>query len=188
MRPACQIYAAGYKYIFIANDTFKQMIHTLTSRQTVNAPIEKVWDFFSDPDNLNLITPPSLHFHIRSGADVPISNGQIIHYRIRILPLVRVSWVTEIKEIVPLSTFTDEQRSGPYKLWIHHHQFVPTDQGVDIIDTVRYRIGFSMLGEILHVFWIKHQLAYIFRYRRKQIESLISDSIKANKQSGITIK
>lgn len=149
-------------------------MHKLTSLQTVDATIEDVWDFFSNPSNLNLITPPSLHFQILSGDNFPIYNGQIIHYRIRILPLIRVNWVTEIKNVLPLSTFTDEQRSGPYKLWTHLHQFVPSDNGVDIIDTVHYSIGFSFLGEILNYLWIKRQLVYIFRYRRVRIKKLIS--------------
>ncbi|MBW1813197.1 MAG: SRPBCC family protein [Deltaproteobacteria bacterium] len=150
------------------------MIHKLTSHQTVDTTIEKVWDFFSNPGNLNLITPPSLRFQIRSGDEVPIYNGQIIHYRIRILPLVRVSWVTEIKNIVPLSSFMDEQRFGPYKFWLHHHQFVPSDNGVDIIDTVNYSTGFYFFGEIVHYLWIKRQLAYIFRYRKERIKALVS--------------
>ena len=150
------------------------MIHKLTSLQTVDATIEKVWDFFSNPGNLNLITPLSLHFQIRSGDEVPIYNGQIIHYRIRILPLVRVSWVTEIKNIVPLSSFMDEQRFGPYKFWLHHHQFVPSDNGVDIIDTVHYSTGFSFFGEIVRYLWTKRQLAHIFRYRKERIRALVS--------------
>jgi len=150
------------------------MIHQLTSLQTVDATIEKVWDFFSNPCNLNLITPPSLKFQILSGDEVPIYNGQIIHYRIQILPLVRVNWVTEIKNVEPLSSFMDEQRFGPYKFWLHHHQFMMSDHGVDIIDTVHYSIGFSFFGEIMHYLWINRQLAHIFRYRKERIESLVS--------------
>lgn len=150
------------------------MIHKLIFHQTVNATIEDVWDFFSNPRNLNLITPPSLHFQILSGDEVPIYNGQIICYRIRISPFLHVNWVTEIKGIVSLSTFTDEQIKGPYKLWIHHHQFIPTANGVDIIDTVQYRIGFSILGESLHSLWIKRRLSYIFRYRRERIKSFFT--------------
>lgn len=150
------------------------MIHKLTSHQTVDTTIEKVWDFFSNPGNLNLITPPSLRFQILTGDEVPIYNGQIIHYRIRILPLIRVNWVTEIKNVVPLSSFMDEQRFGPYKFWLHHHQFVPSDHGVDIIDTVHYSTGFSFFGEIVHYLWIKRQLAHIFRYRKNIISAFVS--------------
>ncbi|MCJ7772375.1 MAG: SRPBCC family protein [Desulfobacterales bacterium] len=152
----------------------KTMIHKLTSHQTVKATIEEVWDFFSNPRNLNLITPPSLHFQILTGDERPMHNGQIIHYRIRILPLVHVKWVTEIKNVVELSSFIDEQQLGPYKFWRHIHKFVPTDYGIEIIDTVHYSIGFGFLGEMLHFLWIKRRLAYIFRYRKDKIRTLIS--------------
>ena len=150
------------------------MIHRLSSRQTVNAPIEDVWEFFSKPVNLNLITPPSLHFRILAGDEVPIYNGQIITYSIRILPLIRINWVTEIKEVEPLSYFIDEQRAGPYKSWHHRHQFVKTDHGVDIIDTVHYAIGFSFIGEIVRYLWVKRRLNYIFQYRREKIGTQIA--------------
>jgi ligand-binding SRPBCC domain-containing protein len=70
----------------------------------------------------------------------------------------------------------DEQRMGPYKFWLHHHQFVPVDNGVEIIDTVHYSVGLSFLGEILHRLWVKRQLAYIFRYRKERISELISSN------------
>ena len=149
------------------------MIHKLISRHTLDATIEDVWDFFSKPANLNLLTPPSLQFQILSGDELPIYNGQIITYRIRILPLIRVNWVTEIKAVVPLSSFVDVQRAGPYAFWHHHHQFVKSDKGVDIIDMVHYSVGFSFFGEVAHFFWIKRQLAYIFRYRKERMQALI---------------
>jgi ligand-binding SRPBCC domain-containing protein len=150
------------------------MIHRLSSHQTVRATIEDVWEFFSRPANLNVITPPSLHFRILAGDAISIYNGQIITYSIRILPFLRIKWVTEIKDIVPFSSFIDEQRAGPYKYWHHYHQFVKTDHGVDIIDTVHYEIGFSFFGELAYWLWVKHQLSYIFRYRREKIAALIA--------------
>jgi ligand-binding SRPBCC domain-containing protein len=150
------------------------MIHKLTSRQTLDATIEEVWDFFSKPGNLNLLTPPSLHFRILTGDEFPIYNGQIITYSIRILPLIRIKWVTEIKNVVPLCSFIDEQRVGPYKFWHHHHQFVPSDNGVDIIDKVHYSIGFSFFGELVRHLWVKRQLERIFRYRKERIEAVVA--------------
>jgi len=149
------------------------MLHQLTTRQKVQAPIEKVWEFFSRPDNLNLLTPPSLDFRILSGDDREMHNGQIISYGIRILPMVRVGWVTEIKHVVPLSSFVDEQRVGPYKLWHHRHEFIPTDGGVDIIDTVHYTMPYSILGELMHLLWVRRRLHTIFHYRRERMVELL---------------
>jgi len=156
------------------HEAVSMIIHQLISRQTVEASVEDIWNFFSTPGNLNDITPPMLHFQILSGDDQPMREGQTITYRIRILPLIHVKWVTEIKSVVTLSSFIDEQRSGPYKFWRHLHQFIPTEHGIEIIDTVRYAVGFGFPGEILHVLWVKHQLAYIFNYRRMRIRTLLS--------------
>ena len=156
------------------------MLHKLTTRQTVQATIEEVWQFFSQASNLNLLTPPSLHFQILTETESPIHNGQIIHYRIRILPLLRVNWVTEIKHVVPLAGFVDEQRFGPYKFWHHQHQFVPTAAGVEIIDRVHYALGFSVFGAALHRLWIKPQLEEIFNYRKMAISSLFTEQAVTN--------
>ena len=149
------------------------MLHQLTTRQTVQAPIEKVWEFSSRPDNLNLLTPPSLDFRILSGDDHAMHNGQIISYSIRILPMIRVRWVTEIKHVVPLSSFVDEQRVGPYKLWHHRHEFVPSADGVDIIDTVHYTLPFAFVGEFMHILWVRRRLQKIFGYRRERMQELL---------------
>lgn len=153
------------------------MVHKLTFRQTVDATIEKVWNFFSKPSNLNLLTPPFLHFRILSGDEHPIYNGQIISYSIRILPLIRVKWVSEIRDVVPLSSFIDEQRFGPYKFWRHHHQFVSSDSGIDIIDNVHYCMGFSFFGEVVRRLYVKRQLEIIFRYRKERIAALIASQV-----------
>ena len=145
------------------------MIHTLTTRQTVHASLEEVWAFFATPDNLNELTPPALEFRILSGAGTPLHTGQIIRYSIRLLPLVRVNWVTEIKAVEPLAAFIDEQRFGPYRFWQHRHQFIATADGVEIIDTVHYAVGYSLLGTLARKLWIAPQLAAIFEYRRQQI-------------------
>lgn len=150
------------------------MIHTLTTRQTVPASLEEVWDFFSRPGNLNRITPPSMHFRILSDEEPSTYAGQIIRYSIRILPFVRVRWLTEIKHVVLLSSFVDEQRLGPYKLWYHQHQFIPVKDGVEIVDTVHYAIGYSLLGDMVHRLWVRRQLEHIFNYRQEVIRRLFS--------------
>ena len=152
------------------------MIHTLSTRQTVEASPEEVWDFFSRPENLNRITPPSLDFRILSREEPSIYSGQIIQYGIRILPLVRVRWLTEIKHVVPYQFFVDEQRLGPYRFWYHCHQFIPGEKGVEIIDSVHYAIGYSVLGEAVHRLWVRKQLNEIFAYRQKVIGDLFGST------------
>jgi ligand-binding SRPBCC domain-containing protein len=47
--------------------------------------------------------------------------GDVMTYRIRPLWGVPVTWVSEITHMDEPFFFIDEQRSGPYRFWHHHH-------------------------------------------------------------------
>ena len=42
-------------------------IYTLTAKQKVNVPLEKAWEFFSSPENLEKLTPSEMGFSVTSG-------------------------------------------------------------------------------------------------------------------------
>ena len=58
-------------------------IHRFEATQVVPAPLEDVWDFFSDPQNLSKITPPEMSFQITSPLPSNAYPGLIICYRVR---------------------------------------------------------------------------------------------------------
>ena len=133
--------------------------------------MDGAWAFFSDPSNLDEITPPDVGFETISGADEPMFAGQIIVHKIKILPMIRVRWVTEITHVVPGKMFIDEQRFGPYKFWHHRHEFEPTKNGhVKMTDTVHYSVGKWIAGDIAHKFFVRRQLDKIFDHRRKVLD------------------
>jgi hypothetical protein len=79
------------------------MVHTLELSQFVPADPGRVWEFFSNPRNLRDLTPPKMDFRIL-GDPGPMYAGQMIAYRIRVAPGVRVGWLTEILHVtVPLT-------------------------------------------------------------------------------------
>lgn len=91
--------------------------------------------------------------------------GQIIAYRIRLAPLVRVSWVTEIKAVEEGRCFIDEQRFGPYKFWHHCHRFGEVPGGVKVSDEVHYMMPFGPIGELAHLIFARRKLEQIFDFR-----------------------
>ena len=147
------------------------MVHTLQRSQFVKADPSRVWEFFSSPKNLDSLTPPELTFEIL-GEPGAMYAGQVIGYRIGILPGIRVRWLTEIRHVSPGRYFVDEQRTGPYKLWYHEHHFTPRDGGVEMRDKVTYAVGFGLLGELAHSLWVKRQLARIFEFRERRVREL----------------
>jgi len=147
----------------------------LYREQVVNSGIDKVWDYFSTPKNLNSMTPRSLQFRIISELPEKMYLGQIIQYKVKAVPLIWSNWLTEIKYVEEGRKFVDEQRIGPYKLWFHEHIFIPLENNkVKIIDRVHYDIGFGILGSLLNTLWIKHRLNDIFKFRFNKVSEIFN--------------
>ena len=68
------------------NITKQSGIYTLTSEQILPISLEKAWDFFSKPTNLDKITPAEMDFKITNNPPEKTYLGQIITYKIGILP------------------------------------------------------------------------------------------------------
>jgi ligand-binding SRPBCC domain-containing protein len=140
-------------------------VHVFEREQILPVSTEEAWAFFSTPKNLAAITPPDAGFQMLTGSDEPLHDGQILTYRIRLAPLVRVSWVTEIKSVEPGQSFVDEQRFGPFKFWHHRHVFAPVEGGTRILDRVHYAMPFGPIGEIVHALSVRRKLERVFRHR-----------------------
>ena len=142
-------------------------VHVLEQEQVLPISIEEAWAFFSTPRNLDEITPPDLGFFIEHCEDGPMFGGQIITYRIKIAPLIWVSWVTEIRAVEEGVSFVDNQMCGPYKLWHHRHSFEEVDGGVLMRDRVHYGLGFGPFGALAHALFVGRKVKGIFESRRK---------------------
>lgn len=140
---------------------------------TVNADITEVWDFFSQPRNLAKITPESMMFKIVSGNAEQTFAGQVIVYKVNVLPLVRVEWVTEITQCEEKKFFIDEQRFGPYRFWHHQHLFEDLGNGkTRMTDTVHYKLPLLPFSGLVNKLFIKKKLNSIFDYRTKVVQEV----------------
>ncbi len=149
------------------------MIHVLQSSQILHASIDQAWDFFSDPKNLARITPPELDFTVLTDLPARIHAGMMIEYRVRPLLGIPVRWLTEITHVETGQFFVDEQRIGPYRIWHHEHHFKALDSGrIEMMDKVTYVLPFGLLGNLIHPFLVKPQLAKIFAFREKAVNEI----------------
>jgi len=138
----------------------------------LSAPIDEVFEFFSNAQNLERITPKFLNFRILTPTPVIIKKGTLIDYRIRIHG-IPMRWRTRISAWDPPYRFVDEQLKGPYRSWIHEHTFERADaENATIMrDRVRYSILF---GRLAH-FMVKKDINSIFRYRTEVIRSIFGE-------------
>lgn len=161
-------------------------IYTLKSVQKIPIGIREAWDYFSDPRNLQVITPPYMGFHILSGGDKKMYPGQIIQYIVTPVAGLKTKWVTEITHVKNEEYFVDEQRFGPYSLWHHKHFFREIPGGVEMEDIVDYKLPFGILGKLVHPFIVGPKLKEIFEFRKEKLKELFGDYPEANEEPGST--
>ena len=149
--------------------------YNLEFEQFIDLPIEDVFDFFSKPENLSLITPPRLRFDILTPTPLEMKEGQLIDYSLKILYLIKLHWRTLITDYQKPYKFIDQQIKGPYTFWYHTHTFEEKDGGTLIKDNLKYVIPFGWIGRAIHFIYIKHDINGIFQYRHKILNDIFSE-------------
>lgn len=128
---------------------------------------ERVFAFFSDAQNLDLITPPWLHFRTITPRSGEMRLGMLIDHRLSLhgFPL---RWRSKITAWEPPQRFVDEQVRGPYRLWIHEHRFHEHKGATLVDDHVRYAVFFDSL---IHRF-IRPDIECVFAYREQKLREI----------------
>ena len=156
--------------------------HTLHREQWIAHPLSLVFGFFSEPANLERLTPPWLRFQILT-PDVAMREGAQIEYSLRVRGFL-VRWRSEIAQWSPPHQFIDVQLKGPYKLWHHTHRFAEARGGTRIEDTVLYALPFGILGRIAHRVQVSKDIEAIFRYRTERVEEEIAKWSASRERGG----
>lgn len=147
--------------------------YNLKTTQFIPVTLDVAWAFFSNPANLQSITPARMNFRIisRHHGDT-MYPGQIIEYKVSPLGGISMYWMTEITHVRDRAYFVDEQRFGPYSLWHHQYHFKEVPGGVEMTDIVHYKIPLGFIGDWANRLFIRKQLEDIFAYRVKRVEEI----------------
>ena len=147
-------------------------MHHLKQSQTLPVDRKVLWEFISVPQNLNKITPPDMAFEIIGEQPEKAYAGLLLEYRVKVPLLGWSTWLTEIKYVEDGVSFMDEQRVGPYKLWLHTHKLEDVEGGTRMTDDIRYLVPFGPIGLLANVLFVGRTLRRIFDYRRVKMEEL----------------
>jgi len=147
-------------------------VHEFKSELWLTVSPEELFPFFSDATNLDVLTPPWLHFQIVTPSPIVMQVGTLIDYRLRIRGLP-VRWRTRINAWEPPHRFLDEQIRGPYRQWIHEHTFDPCDGGTLARDVVQYSVPFDAL---LHGGLVRPDIERIFEFRSEALRRRFGSS------------
>lgn len=171
----------GFKFEF---PVFEKAINDVYSNQTwvdnffstnqfVPMSKDKVFDFFSKAENLEVITPPFLNFKISKKSSEEIEEGMLIDYKLKIHG-VPVRWRTLITKWNPADSFEDHQLKGPYSKWQHLHLFHEVKGGTLLRDEVTYKIPGWIIGKFILKPWILKDVKMIFKFRQSKINELVA--------------
>ena len=127
--------------------------------------LEEVFEFFSNAENLEFLTPQKLQFSIVSPKPIKMAVGTHIDYKLKLFG-IPFKWKSEIPLWEPPRRFMDVQLTGPYTYWEHEHLFEDLGDSTRIIDKVHYN---QPGGALVNSLFIKPNLRSIFSFRKKQM-------------------
>lgn len=145
-------------------------VRNFQSQLWLPRPRDEVFAFFADAQNLDLITPPWLHFRTVTAGSGEMRVGMVMNHRLR-LHGFSLRWRSQITAWDPPARFVDEQVRGPYQLWIHEHRFEEQNGGTLVQDDVRYAVLFDFL---IHQLFIRPDIERIFIYREKKLREIFA--------------
>jgi len=170
------------------------MASHLEFEQWVPFHVERVFGFFSNPENLPRIMPEASGTRLillnrmppppvpppAVSSDKAAGVGSTIVTSFRVLPFLpfRARWIARITEFEWHRYFADVQDSGPFKAWHHRHEFAAeTREGVSgtlVRDVIDYEVGLSWLGAIADAPFIRRLMENTFAQRQIALPKLLS--------------
>jgi ligand-binding SRPBCC domain-containing protein len=173
------------------------MPFTFTTEQWLPYPVELVFAFFANPENLPRLMPRWQKTRIEEATFAPppprpegtprypsiaAGDGTRLLLSVRLFPLspLRAPWEALIENFRWNEGFCDVQLRGPFKSWRHCHSVhaapnpTTNQPGCIVRDHVVYELPVGILSPLADKLAAKNALAYTFRYRHKRTAELLA--------------
>jgi len=140
---------------------------------TVNANIDRVWEFYTDLHHLDVITPKQLQLRVDHAVSQKLAAGQTVSLSGRFV--TRRTWNTDITYLEPF-VYVDEMKNGPFKRWKHTHTFNNiSDSETEVIDDVDFELPYGIIGKLFEGY-AAGQLKRIFDHRQEATKADLEKS------------
>jgi ligand-binding SRPBCC domain-containing protein len=173
------------------------MHHHFSAEQWLPYPVEQVFAFFGNPDNLPPLMPGWQKARIDKSdlqAPQPPGTGAAQNLKLagagtrmtlsfRPIPFspIRATWDAEIDQFAWNDHFCDTQLRGPFAFWHHCHRVKreirsmngTTIDGTLLRDELEYELPLGILGELAHWIAVRRQIQSIFAFRHKRTAELL---------------
>lgn len=136
----------------------------------IEAPVERVFAFYTELKNLSRMTLPEYHMRIVR-AEIPLRQGARIRFTLRpkVLP-IEIKWDSVICEFELNRVFCDCQVKGPFEHWVHRHEFDPLDaHRTRVTDTIEFGAPLGLFGRMAEGLFLGHHLERMFEHRKRVV-------------------
>jgi ligand-binding SRPBCC domain-containing protein len=163
--------------------------YTAKFEQWIPVPLEQVFEFFGNPENLPRIMPPWMQVRVDetrfvAPPDAPSSGkfagaGSVVTISFRPLPFLpfRLRSEAHIVGFAMNRFFEDAHSDMLFKSWHHRHEFVAEERtgsaGTIIRDVVTYEMAFGRLAPIVNALFVASQMRRTFEFRQRVVERLL---------------
>jgi ligand-binding SRPBCC domain-containing protein len=138
-------------------------VHKFRHVFTVNANIDRVWEFYTDIGHLQVISPPQMQLRLVKSTHQKLVQGSEV-WLTGIL-VSRSNWHSRITSLAPYE-YLDEMLSGRFRVWKHLHSFRKIGDKTEVIDEVDFELHYGMLGRIFEGY-VHSQLEKVIAHRKQ---------------------
>jgi ligand-binding SRPBCC domain-containing protein len=161
------------------------------AEQSLPYPVELVFAFFANPENLPRLMPKWQAARIEEASFAPppprpegarrypgiaAGDGTRLTLSFRPFPYspVRVSWEAAISHFVWNEQFCDTQLRGPFHFWHHCHRVsAGLDGGSVVRDEVEFELPLDPVSRVAMPV-VRSQMAAMFRFRQQRTAELLA--------------
>jgi ligand-binding SRPBCC domain-containing protein len=133
----------------------------------VNSPIDKVWEFYTDVQHLEIVTPKEMKLKIINVTSEKLTQGSEIWLQAKLM-IFKTTWHSVIRSLKPYQ-YLDEMIKGPFKKWTHLHMFYGISNNnqkqTDVIDEIDFEIPYGRIGKLFESYAYT-RLQKLFNHRK----------------------
>ena len=135
---------------------------TFIRQVDIDAPVSVVFGFHERDDALRLLSPafPPVRVVRRSGG---IQRGAEVELRVAGI----IHWLARHTEYESQRLFVDEQVRGPFRRWVHRHEFEALGDRTRLTDRVSYELPGGAVVNALARFAVEVGLGRMFAHRHR---------------------
>lgn len=165
------------------------MAYVAKFEQWIPLPLERVFEFFGNPENLPRIMPPWIKVRVDDAKFVQppdarvggkfAGTGSVVTVSFRPVPFLpfRIRSQANIVGFAMDHFFEDAHSDMLFKSWHHRHEFISERRagfaGTIVRDVVTYELALGPLSAIVNAFFVARQMRATFEFRQHVVERLL---------------